>query len=69
MRLALRVDAYYRQHGKLPATLDEVLDEEHTQVPLGTLSDLPVVYKTTPTGFKIYDVGANLVDDGGTQRG
>ena len=82
LRLALRVDAYYRQHQQFPKSLDEVLDESLPQIPLGTYSRLPPVYRTlplrvsqqqsstqsAPLGFAIYCVGENGVDDNGGDR-
>lgn len=68
LRVALRVDAYYRREGKFPASLKEVLDDALPQIPLGTLSDQPLIYSRSATGFVIYEVGSNGIDDGLSER-
>ena len=65
LRLAMRVDRFRRRHSRLPASLDEVLDDNLKEVPLGLHSEKPPVYKQTDHGFTIYPRGKNGVDDGG----
>ncbi|MDA7978622.1 MAG: hypothetical protein MPJ50_07610 [Pirellulales bacterium] len=66
LRLALRVDRYYRNNGQFPAALRDVVDEAMPEVPLGTFSNKPVEFQTTQNGFIIYCVGADGNDGGGT---
>ena len=54
-RLALRVDRYYRSEGRLPAALDEVLDDALTEIGPGYVSRQPIVYEAYENGFAIYD--------------
>ncbi len=65
LRVALRVDQFYRTKGNFPNSLTDVLDESMPEIPQGTYSNQPVVYRTTPTGFVIYGLGTNGIDDGG----
>lgn len=67
LRVALRVDEYYRRTGAFPASLRDVLDDAMPEVPLGLLSDRPLAYRPVPGGFEVYDIGANQVDDLGTE--
>jgi hypothetical protein len=54
-RLAIRVCQFRHNHGKLPVRLDEVLDNTISAVPAGLLSDQPIRYRSTSTGFAIWD--------------
>ena len=64
-RIALRVDRFYRREGRFPLTLEQISHEFET-APLSAIpalhSQRPVVYRTSVTGIKIYDMGENLVD-------
>ncbi len=65
-RLGLRADRYYRKHGRLPANLRDVLDEQLTVVPTCLFSEKPLIFKPQPaSGFLIYGPGDNGIDDGG----
>ncbi len=59
LRLALRVDAYYRRTGQMPAHLADVLSEIPEailpEIPRGTLSGQPAAFETTEAGFVIFD--------------
>ena len=55
-RLGLRVSRYRAEHGRLPESLDQVLDEQIDAVPPGLFSGKPLVYEPGPEGFAIYDV-------------
>ena len=52
-RLAMRVDRFHDERGRLPESLEEVLDDDLREVPLGLLSGLPVRYEILPDGFRI----------------
>ena len=54
-RLALRVCRFRDSQGKLSSTLDEALDTTIPAVPIGLFSDQPVSYRSTSTGFTIWD--------------
>lgn len=54
-RLAIRVCQFRHKHGKLPVRLHEVLDNTIPAVPVGLLSDQPIRYRSTSTGFTIWD--------------
>ncbi len=67
-RWALRVDRYYREHGRLPERLEQVADAELPQVAPGLLAGETVVLRATREGFAIYTVGANGIDNYGDAR-
>jgi hypothetical protein len=64
-RLGMRVDRFHATRGQLPASLEEVLDEQLTAVPVDVYSGKPLVFKTEAGGFVIYPVGDDGVDGGG----
>ncbi len=64
-RLGMRVERYYRQHGKLPGSLSEVLDGDFMVLPTCLFSEKPLIFRPQPSGgFVIYGPGDNGVDDG-----
>jgi hypothetical protein len=65
VRLGLRVDRYYAEHGTFPASLAEILDDKITAVPVDLYTSKPLVYKLLPDGFTIYPVGSDGIDNGG----
>jgi hypothetical protein len=66
-RLGIRVDRYFAEHGRLPTTLEEICDDRLPSLPNDVFTGKPHVYRTTATGFIIYSVGPNGIDDGGGQ--
>ena len=63
--VGLAVLRYRQKHGKYPANLDAIDKPDAIVDPFGGKQ---LRYLATPTGFKVYSVGRNLVDDGGEQR-
>jgi hypothetical protein len=61
-RLAMRVDRFRAQHGRLPASLSEILDDEFSKIPSDLYGGLPVVYKIRESGFVIYSLGYDGID-------
>jgi hypothetical protein len=54
---------------RLPATLDELVSAGYLQsVPMDPYSDGPLVYKPAEDNFKLYSVGENFSDDGGSNE-
>ena len=57
----------YRQaHQKWPDSLQHLVPAFLPQVPLDPYNGKELLFQATPTEFKVYSVGENLVDDGGT---
>jgi hypothetical protein len=56
-RLALRVERYHAQHGRLPSSLADVTDEELPSVPIDLYTRAPVGYQPRASGFMIYNPG------------
>jgi hypothetical protein len=63
-RLGLRVDRYFMEHKTFPDSLTKVLDNKMKTLPVDLLSGKPLIYRVLPTGFTIYPVGENGIDDG-----
>jgi hypothetical protein len=64
-RLGLRVDRYYREQGKLPETLEEVVDEAMPVIPPGLYSGGVPQYEKLADGFYIHDgpLAEQVADD------
>lgn len=58
-------ELYRREHGKLPLTLDALVPKYLPSIPIDPFTGNPMIYKVEDTGFKIYSLGKNKVDDGG----
>lgn len=55
------------QYGVFPESLSMLAPEFLPGVPLDPFSGLPLVYKKTGSGIKIYSVGSNMRDDNGAE--
>jgi hypothetical protein len=64
--VALAIERYRREAGRLPATLDELVPKHMAKVPLDPCGGQPFRYRLTEGGkFLLYSVGWNEKDDGG----
>jgi hypothetical protein len=64
---ALAVERYARDHaGALPRSLEQLVPATLASVPIDPFASAPLRYAPSPDGFKIYSVGANRIDEGGT---
>lgn len=61
--LAIRL--YQSEHGNLPASLDDLVSNYLSKLPIDIYSQQPLVYRTTADGFVLYSVGHDRVDNGG----
>lgn len=59
---ALRLEAFRKAGGRYPSSLRELGDSPYFIDPF---SQRPFIYRTTQTGYQLYSVGPNGVDDGG----
>ena len=57
--------AHFADRKKYPETLADLVPKYLARVPVDVFGDQPVIYKKTDTGYLLYSVGANGVDDGG----
>jgi hypothetical protein len=64
-RVALLLKAYRGEQGHYPESLDELARYEGKEVPLDPCSGQPFHYRRNGSGFILYSVGADGVDDGG----
>jgi hypothetical protein len=67
-RLGIRVARYRSEHGELPSSLNAVVDESLRPILIDLFSDQPLVYRVTTTGFIIYSVGDDGIDNGGGMK-
>ena len=66
-RLGLAVGAYEYNQGKYPQNLEELVPSYIDAIPTDPWSNegKPLMYKKMDTGFSLYSIGENKVDDGG----
>jgi hypothetical protein len=64
-RLGLRVSRYRAELGRLPDSLDQVLDQQIDAVPAGLFSGKPLVYEAESERFAIYDVNPTSEEPAG----
>lgn len=63
--IGLALAAYRARHEEYPAELSELVPDYVAEVPLDPYTDAPFVYQLNGTGYILYALGPNLVDDGG----
>lgn len=65
----LAILRFKSDNGRLPATLDELVSAGYLQsVPMDPYSDGPLVYKPAGDSFKLYSLGEDFSDDGGSSE-
>jgi hypothetical protein len=63
---AIALKRYSLRHGRLPDTLDALVPEFLSSVPVDYMDGKPLKYRSNGDGtFRLYSVGANFIDDGG----
>ncbi len=67
MCLGLSVEQYHDRTGAYPASLDAVASYVGGRVPVDPFTGTSYHYEPSGSGFLLYSVGRNLVDDGGRQ--
>ena len=65
VNISLALGIYYQQHRTYPAKLSDLMRNYLKQLPNDPYSEKPFLYKKEKTGFLLYSVGNNRVDDGG----
>ena len=65
MRAALAVEGCRLKHGRLPASLKDLVPEYIKAVPVDPFDGKPLRYRKLKKGFVVYSVGRNGRDDGG----
>jgi hypothetical protein len=63
--LALGLAVYRAETGHYPARLDDLAPKHVATVAVDVFSGKPLIYKASESGYTLYSVGANGVDDGG----
>jgi hypothetical protein len=64
-QIGFALAAYRADHGSYPDRLDALVPNYISQVPKDRYSEKPLLFKRQGTGFLLYSVGLNGVDDGG----
>ncbi len=67
-RIALALAGYHAEHNEYPATLDALTPGWLPTLPSDPFIDLPFHYTRIPTGYRLYSVGPNGIDDDGHTR-
>jgi hypothetical protein len=64
-RTAIMIERYRLAHGKLPASLDDLVPTYIQSLPLDPFTGQALLYKHDETGYVVYSVSDNRQDDGG----
>ena len=64
-RMALAVEQYRLSTGRLPETLDQLVPTLVSRVPLDPFDGLPLRFRPLDTGYVVYSVGQDLMDNQG----
>lgn len=67
-QLALAMHRHRLAHGAFPKTLDELVAQQETFVPIDPFSDKPLRLIGNDDSWVLYSIGPDLVDDGGTVK-
>ncbi len=70
LRTQIAVKRWFLRHGSYPRTLNDLVPSLLPELPVDQLSDddEPLRYVHNHGEVRIYSLGKNLVDDGGTQE-
>lgn len=64
-RIGLAIEQHFQEHGRYPESLDAIAGYLGEVVPLDPFTGEDFIYRPTSTGFGLYSVGQNQIDDGG----
>jgi hypothetical protein len=64
-QVALALKAYHREHGRYPDSLDP-LENAGWPLPADPFTGQPLQYRKQGSGFLLWSLGPNLIDDGAT---
>jgi len=67
-RVGLGIERYHLAAGKLPDALAELVPAYLDAVPRDPFDNNELRYKKLETGFVVYSIGEDLIDDGGKER-
>jgi hypothetical protein len=65
--IALAIEAFRATHNRLPENLDELIPEFLPSVPTDPFDGKPMSYRTLPSGYIIYSIDSDGVDQGGKE--
>ncbi len=65
LQVVLAGQAFHRDHGRFPATLDELVPKYLTEIPVDPFDGQPIKYRLDPDGAVVYSVFENRIDEGG----
>ena len=64
-RTAIAIERYRRVHGSSPKTLDQLVPEFLDRASFDPFDQAPLRYQSDATGYKIYSIGPDGIDQGG----
>lgn len=65
---AIAVERFRLKNNALPAGLEGLVPDYLSSVPVDPFNGKPLIYKKLSKGYVVYSVGANMIDDGGTDK-
>ncbi len=67
LQVVLAGQAFHRDRERFPATLDELVPNYLTEIPVDPFDGRPIKYRLDPEGAVVYSVFENGIDDGGLE--
>jgi len=67
-RLAIMIELYRRDHGKLPESLAELQAPDGQQLPLDPFTGQNLIYRPTQSEYSVYSLGQDRQDNGGPTK-
>lgn len=67
-RVAIAIERFRRQQGRLPESLDELVPQLVVKLPFDQFEGRPLRYLPSATEYVVYSVGPNGADDGGSDE-
>jgi hypothetical protein len=64
-RSAIAIERFRRSQGQMPKTLAELVPEFLDQPPVDPFDGAPLRFKSDATGYKVYSIGPDSIDQGG----
>ena len=68
IRLAAALAVYQAEHGAYPTSLDALVPDVLSELPVDLYHEKPFIYQLYGDGYLLYSAGPNGVDDGGSHE-
>jgi hypothetical protein len=67
-KAAVAIERYRLSNGGLPYRLEDLVPQFLAEVPTDPMDGKPIRFSVLPTGYVVYSIGSDRVDNGGKER-